>query len=202
MEEIFELLRKNWASVSVEGQAIDFLWVSLLSHANRLASTSFTALSALQHTSHNNPYWSATTPVFPPHHPEHLHLCSRSVDTAATAPPKALLYLLQHGSSISTSSIINNFTSLLNLKKTQSRILQTTHSRQPPHRAPIQTSNFHAILFLEIVANFLRQPQLSQVGHYVLRRIGVDGKHRLSSCFLLIKLNSPNFYDILFTVSR
>ena len=45
--------------------------------------TSFIALAALQHMSHN-PYWYATTPEDLPHHPEQLSLCSRPVHTTAT----------------------------------------------------------------------------------------------------------------------
>ena len=48
-----------------------------------MVSTSFLALAALQHMSHN-PYWYATTPEVPPHHPEQPRLCSRSVHTTAT----------------------------------------------------------------------------------------------------------------------
>ena len=64
---------------------------------------------SLKHTSHNS-YWFATTPEVPPPHPERLGLCCRSVHTAATAPSKALLYILQHGSNISTSLITSSCT--------------------------------------------------------------------------------------------
>ena len=81
-------------------------------------------------------------------------------------------------------------------------VLNQSYNRQPPHRALIPTSKVHAIRFLDIVADFLRQSQLSRLGHYVLRRIGVDGIHRLLGCFLLVESYPIHFRDIFLTVSR
>ena len=47
-------------------------------------------------------------------------------------------------------------------------VLNQSYNRQPPHRALIQTSDVHAIRFLDIVADFLSQSQLSRLGHKVL----------------------------------
>ena len=51
---------------------------------------------------------------------------------------------------------------------TQFFFLNQSCNRQPPHRALIQMSNVHSIRFLDIVADFLSQSQLSRLGHRIL----------------------------------